>query len=318
MISLTADSIHALVTGQAGYGIVSFTLDAAGRVSVKQDQNGDTVTYNYDLAGRLTSRDYRTAANSPTGPIADSDAFTYDPAGRMLSAASGRYGNSVGYTYDAAGRKATESLTVGGQTYTATAAYDAKGQLTGLTYPSGVLVQRQYSARGELTAVLRAGTTLATRSYDNGGRMVSSAYNNGVSESRTYNADNTLASIQFTGAAIGDMTYQWDANKNKTAESISGVMSGYGFFHFTGRRARRVCLLSHARRNVFNAPQIPAGGYDSEDRLVQYADRREFRPVVELVAGRGLEQRDDRVGGAEPHARPGARDSDDRRPGCSS
>ena len=42
------------------------------------------------------------------------------------------------------------------------------------------------------------------------------------------------------------MTYQWDANKNKTAESISGVMSGYGF-------------------------TIPAGGYDSEDRLVQYA-----------------------------------------------
>ena len=28
---------------------------------------------------------------------------------------------------------------------------------------------------------------------------------------------------------IGNVIYSWDANKNKTAETISGVMSGYGF-----------------------------------------------------------------------------------------
>ena len=30
-------------------------------------------------------------------------------------------------------------------------------------------------------------------------------------------------------ATFCDMTYTWDANKNKTSESITGVMSGYGF-----------------------------------------------------------------------------------------
>ena len=45
--------------GQTGYGIVTFVYDKAGRVSRKQDQAGDTCTYNYDLAGRMTSRDYR-------------------------------------------------------------------------------------------------------------------------------------------------------------------------------------------------------------------------------------------------------------------
>ena len=59
--------------------------------------------------------------------------------------------------------------------------------------------------------------------------MLTSSYNNGVSETRAYNNDNTLASISFSGAPIGDLSYSWDANKNKTSESITGVMSGNGF-----------------------------------------------------------------------------------------
>ena len=59
--------------------------------------------------------------------------------------------------------------------------------------------------------------------------MQSSTYNNGVSDTRAYNADNTLASINFAGADVGDLTYGWDDNKNKTSEDITGTMSGYGF-----------------------------------------------------------------------------------------
>jgi len=46
--------------------------------------------------------------------------------------------------------------------------------------------------------------------------------------------------------SLGDLSYTWDANKNKTSESITGVMSGYGF---------------------------TSGGttYDFEDRLTGYA-----------------------------------------------
>jgi YD repeat-containing protein len=119
--------------GQIGYGVVSFTLDAVGRNVRKQDQMGDTVTFNFYLAGRLTSREYRTAANSPTGTIADTDNFTYDAASRMLTAVSGRYTNTVAYTYDPAGRKATEALTISGQTYTTQTEYDPLGQVSSLT-----------------------------------------------------------------------------------------------------------------------------------------------------------------------------------------
>ncbi len=216
-------------------------------MSRKQDQKGDTCTFNYDLAGRLTSRDYCTAANSPSGTIADNDQFTYDKAGRMLTAYSGRYSNTVGYAYDAAGRKKSESLTIAGQAYTTAIGYNARGELTKYTYPDGAVVDRVYTARGELNQLKHAGSVIDTRVYDNGGRQTTSTYKNGVVETRSYNTDNTLTSISFggTGTSIGNMTYGWDNNHNKTSETITGTMSNYGF-------------------------SIPTGGYDGEDRLVSF------------------------------------------------
>ncbi|MFO0940477.1 MAG: RHS repeat-associated core domain-containing protein [Pirellulales bacterium] len=233
--------------GDSTYGIVNFVNDAVGRVSRKQDQKGDTCTFNYDLAGRLTSRDYRTAANSPSGTIADSDQFTYDKASRMLTGQSGRYSNTVGYSHDSAGRRKAESLTISGQTYTTTVAFNARGERTQYTYPDGTVVGRSYTERGELYQLIHAGTIVDTRVYDNGGRKISSTYNNGVVESRTYNNDNKLSSISFggSGSAIGNLGYGWDNNQNKISETITGTMSNYGF-------------------------SIPTGGYDSEDRLVSF------------------------------------------------
>jgi YD repeat-containing protein len=90
----------------------------------------------------MYQRDYRTAANSPTGTIADSDTFTFDKASRMLTAVSGRYGNTVSYVYDPVGRKASEGLTIGGQTYTTGLGYGQRGELAKYTYPDGAVVDR--------------------------------------------------------------------------------------------------------------------------------------------------------------------------------
>jgi RHS repeat-associated protein len=98
-----------------------------------------------------------------------------------------------------------------------------------------------------LWKVKQDSTVIDTPTYDDGGRMLTSTYDNGVTEIRTYNTDNTLAEIDFggTGSAIGDLTYGWDANKNKTSETIACVMSGYSF-------------------------TVPTSGYDDEDRLVDF------------------------------------------------
>ena len=58
-------------SGDATYGKVKFTYDPAGRMIRREDQKGDTVTFNHTMAGTITSRDYRTKANSPVpSPIA--------------------------------------------------------------------------------------------------------------------------------------------------------------------------------------------------------------------------------------------------------
>ena len=236
------DHVSGSEPGDEDYGITQIEYDELNRVLRTTDQLGDTVTYNYDDAGRLLSKDFRTKGNSPSGTISDSDSFTYDASGRMLTAVCGRYNNTVTYTYDAAGHKLTESLTIAGQTYTSETQYDAAGRVSLLIYPDASEVSRDYTARGQLETISLDSTTIDTRAYDDGGRMTSSSYNNGVSESRTYNNDNTVASINYTGAAIGNLSYTWDANLNKTSETIGGVMSGYGF----------------------------TAGYDDEDRLTSW------------------------------------------------
>jgi len=246
--------------GDAGYGQIQFAYDPAGRLQWKTDQLGDTVTFAYDMANRLLQRDYRLKANSPSGPIADSDSFTYDPAGRMLTATSGRYSNTVAQTYDPLGRLETESLTIAGQTYTTTRAYDPRSQLAQLTYPDGTQVDRAYTARGQLSTVSYAGNVVDTRTYDPGGRLSTSGYGNGVMTTWTYRDDgstkrdnmlDTIATAHPAGVTdtVGDYSYTWDANKNKTSEAITGVMSPYGFNSAAG--------------------QQPAA-YDADDRLVAW------------------------------------------------
>jgi len=241
-LTIWPDHQNGTSPGDQNYGITKTEYDSLNRVLRTTDQLGDTIKHVYDAAGRLLAKDYRTLANSPSGTIADSDTFTFDATGRLLTAVSDRYTNTVTLNYDAAGRKSTESLTISGQTYTSTTVYDAAGRVAKLTYPDASEVTRTHTARGQLATLALDATTIDTRVYDNGGRMTSSSYNNGVSESRTYNDDNTLASINYTGAAIGNLSYTWDANKNKMSETIGGVMSGFGF----------------------------TAGYDADDRLVSW------------------------------------------------
>ena len=239
----SSDHIPGSVFGDPGYGLITMTYDAIGNRTTRQDQQGDGTTLNRDMAGRLNSRVY---AGHATGPLAtqnDTDLFTYDKAGRLLSGTKGRYSNTVNRAYDDAGRLSVESLVIGPNTYSTAVAYSSRGEVIGLTYPDGTQVARTQTPRGLLHTLSRSGSVVDTRTYDDGGRLLTSAYSNGITETRAYNTNNTLGSIQFGGAPIGDMAYSWDENENKTGETVTGVMSGYGF-------------------------AIPTGGFDAEDRLV--------------------------------------------------
>ena len=258
--------------GDASYGQRWFEYDGAARLLHVQDQADTWMTMVYDMASRMTAREYRTGGS--TGTPIDSDTFVHDRAGRMTSAVSGRYSNTVSMDYDSIGRLNSESLAIGGQTYVTGYTRDARNQLFQLTYPNGTVAERTYTARGQLGTNKLGSNIEDTRSYDAGGRLVTSALRNGVTETRTYRnvtggspdpaRDNMLASIAFahpggtpTNRKVGDLTYSWDANRNKTAETITGTMSGYSFDTTLG---------------------TDPDGYDEEDRLTYFKRSNNVNP----------------------------------------
>ncbi|HSN44664.1 MAG TPA: hypothetical protein VLR88_11510, partial [Propionibacteriaceae bacterium] len=111
----------------------TFTYDSRGRLETMVDRKGTTTTYAYDDLGRLTGKTFSDATPAFS--------YTYDPAGRMLTAANGtdRLTNlaathvptstpitNFGYQYDAAGNRTQKSTL----DYTEDYGYDPLYRLT--------------------------------------------------------------------------------------------------------------------------------------------------------------------------------------------
>ncbi len=243
------DHVSGASPGDQGYGIVTISRDAMGRVQDQRDQRGTVITYFYDLAGRMIRREYREHGKTSADVPDDYDSFTYNGASRVVSANKGRYANSLQFAYDAAGRRTSESLTVAGQTYSVGTDYDKVGRAKSLTYPDGTVVSQTYTPRGQLATVDRASPTEAVASvasfnYDNGGRETSRTLGNGVTTTRTHTADNSVASTNTPG--VESLAYTYDANKNPTSEIRTGVM-------------------------VAQSWSTGANGFDAENRLVSWS-----------------------------------------------
>ncbi|HBC64175.1 MAG TPA: hypothetical protein DC058_23535 [Planctomycetaceae bacterium] len=243
------DHVAGATIGQAGYGIITFGYDALGRRTSKQDQQGDVTSYNFDMSGRMLTRGYVGHASGPLAGQTNTDTFTYDRAGRMLSGVKGRYSNTITFAYDDRGQQTQETLTTHGSTYTVGYVKNVLGQTTRLVYPDGSLVDRAYTNRGQLQSVNytpNGGTasSVATFTYDTGGRETQRNLGNGLTTTRSYLADNQIQSIATP--TVETLTYTYDANKNPTSETRSGVMAPYSWSTGTS-------------------------GYDDEDRLVNWS-----------------------------------------------
>lgn len=226
------DHVAGAALGSTGYGIITFGYDPLGRRITKQDQQGDVTSYNFDMSGRMLTRGYVGHASGPLAGQTNTDTFTYDRAGRMLSGVKGRYNNTITFSYDDRGQQTQETLTTHGQTYTVGYQKNVLGQTTQLQYPDGSLVDRAYTNRGQLQAVnytplAGAVSSVATFTYDAGGRETARNLGNGLTTTRSYFADNQIQSIATP--TVETLTYTYDANKNPTSETRSGVMAPYSW-----------------------------------------------------------------------------------------
>lgn len=187
------------VTGQT-----SHVWDRDGRLVTEQLRDGQSRSFTYDAAGRVSgfAQDVvgavRTTAldRDANGRIVrestagEDTVYAYDPAGQLLSTtgpalqAGYRYdslgrraaatvnGAEIGYSYDAAGQLVQETVDGAVRDY----AYDASGRRTGVVDASGT-TGHTYDARGlldtvERTAAATGTTTTEDRTYDATGTLV--------------------------------------------------------------------------------------------------------------------------------------------------
>jgi RHS repeat-associated protein len=191
---------------------VSDTYDAMGDLTAQSGAGATaataTRTFSYDAAGRVLTAAASAAGTqgSPGYQPATSETFQYDDRGLLLSA-SGSAGPSA-YTYNAAGQMATDTDAAGTSTYT----YNSAGQLA--------------------TDADAASGTTGTYSYNDLDQVTSIAYGSGNdTQSLGYDDLHRLTSDALTdsaGATVAAIDYGYDANDDVTSVTTSGLTGAGG------------------------------------------------------------------------------------------
>jgi RHS repeat-associated protein len=246
--SFTYDGLSRVTSARDGAGhLETYTYDALDRLKTISYSDGSVVSYSYDADGNLTSMSdagsttsfsydalNRLTQESLPGP--KTIAYGYDAASSLTSFADS--GGTVRYGYDLADRLTTLTEPNGKIT---NFSYDKNGNRTSISYPNGVAEAIAYDASERLTSIkaTKGGTTLNSFSYsyvnpagadtdlrssvvDLAGNKTTSSYDilNRLVEAKTVNG---------AGAVTDDFQYTYDANGNRTSQTINGVVTNYTY-----------------------------------------------------------------------------------------
>lgn len=128
------------VTGSS-LGVRNFTYDAFGQPKTATNGRGVTLTYAYDVLGRLTSTSFSDGTPTVT--------YTYNDDGQTLTRVDGQ--GTTSYGYDQMGRLTSRSNTAGGGTITY--GYDKASNLTSTTDSRGTTTYK-FDASGTPTELI--------------------------------------------------------------------------------------------------------------------------------------------------------------------
>ncbi len=207
----------------------TFTYDPRGRLATMADRKGIVTTYTYDDLGRLVGKSF---ANDPTNTPAFS--YTYDAAGRMLTAVNGS--DTLTWTYNLAGELLNEQSATNASNVAYT--YDDGGNRLSVSLDGTLFVTYAYDDASRLTTITRAanGANPALNfgfSYDNANRRTGMSYPNGVNTVYQYDNLNRLTNLAAThtasGTSITNFGYQYDAAGNRTQKSTLDFTEDYKY-----------------------------------------------------------------------------------------
>jgi len=180
-------------------GNTNYIYDSVGNLTQKTDAEGRTTRFNHDALHRVTSVDY------------DDDnldvVFNYDegPLGKgLLTSVVDGSGNSH-YQYDDRGLVTQAHVNVAGVSLTVGNTYNAAGQVTDISYPSGLLLNNQYDAAGRLSSIELINGNDAVQVLDQvvwrGQQLASHRQGNALVTTYIYDGAGRLTEKRFGGAS---------------------------------------------------------------------------------------------------------------------
>ena len=184
-----------------------------------------TITFEYDLIGRLTKRDDIDGTGGDT-------AWTYDTATNgegLIHTVDGAEGDDRTYTYDSNSRLTTHRTAIDSTNYDVQYTYDSDGRLDTLQYPgssqysSGLEIRYNYTAEGQLQDVENTDGDELFWEIDSAnavGQLTGETFGNDVSTTRAYDANTGWVTDIESGYATAtdrqNERYEWDDIGNLT------------------------------------------------------------------------------------------------------
>lgn len=285
------DGNVATVTSPEGR-VTEYDYDAQGNLVAQTSPGGSVTTSDYDDAGNLVAQT-SARGNEPGATAADfTTAYTYDDAGRVLTA-SDPHGTVTTSTYDDAGRTATttvvddQSTVIQDLTYT----YDDAGHLLTTQDFTRTTVTNTYDERGQVASSTDAAGNTTTYRYDYAGRRtaVTSPRGNepGGNEddhTRYFNYD-PLGNLYATGtpytSADGvQRSYSWVAfdENNRPISNLTGAFrTSYTSYDDAGNVLTTTDPMS----------RVTTRAYDDAGRLITQA-RPDQDPTIYTYDDDGL------------------------------
>ncbi|MDE0373594.1 MAG: FG-GAP-like repeat-containing protein, partial [Rhodospirillales bacterium] len=243
-------------------GTTTFKYNALGELIEQTDAKGQSITFDYDLIGRMTERDDIEGAGGVT-------AWTYDSATKgtgRIHTIVGAEGDNHRYSYDTHGRLSLHRTTIDSTNYDVGYTYDSAGRLATLRYPSssqyssGLTVSYDYTQEGQLKSVRNTdGNELFWQitGANAAGQLTGESFGNSVDTARTFDANTGfltgIESGYTTATDRQDEAYAWDALGNLTRRQDQRQNLTETFTYDSLNRLTRSAVGSTAKTYAYDA-----------------------------------------------------------------
>jgi len=264
-----------------------YTLDAASNITSRRLSDGQTIAFTFDALNRQTMIDPPGTEKTVT--------FAYDLLGRMTDADQAA-GASTDFAYDALGRLTSHSDAGFGTT---SFQYDAAGRRSRMTWPgaSALYVDYDYLDTGETARIRENGATsgigiLATYAYDNLGRRTSLTRSNGAVTTWGYGSGSDLISLSHDLAgSSSDVTTTFTRNPSGQISSLIRSNDTYAYTPGAANRtdahnglnqitSHGAASVSHDARGNTIAIGSSTYSYDSGNRLTVAGNQRLYYDML--------------------------------------